>query len=1078
MPNLVAYNSGSIISNALQFGTIVMDVNNTVNLGSPFWCPDYGICNQYLIVTDSYTNGKTNQLTARAMGFQTSGLTNSDLIAGINKLASSKSAGPFGTLSDAINWAIYEGYFITNQEYPSIVTSGCVLNLDSNFPPSYPLVFNTWYDLTGNGNTGLLINGITYDSALRGSLVLNGTNQYVSFSATTGIPLGNSNYTISTWFNPSTTSGDRGLVGWGNFGTPNQVNALKITSSGLVNYWWANDLQANYSFTTGNWYNAVATFDGTIRSLWINGSLISSDTPVGHNVPYSTNLEIGVTNGIEFFGGNMGEVQIFDRSLSSSEITQNYNALLPRYNGTYTDPCDIAPLCTPTPTPTISSSSFLLSNGLDCLTACSLPINNLVWNTTVDNLCDPNPWTIYNNNLNIRYNIVDSVNCGGSCSTTQAGTATATITVGGVNTYLGLEFEGIGELEAANYELIKFYLDGVEVANGHAAGGNLECQMGPIVETVLVPGPYLLSANTSYEFFIDFTTNDPLYHVGGYYEVALSLSALTQSTYFSNCVSLISGCNLCTDSGLSIPVANGKYSNYINCYTVVGGVITDVTSCIDQTTTPTPTPTATPTGTPVSVTPTPTTTPCFGYGNCEYYGFTISALDVESSYNSTVYADYFPCDGEGAVTATYTFPGAGIYTDTICVYSFSIPTPDPFLYYYSSSPEVTKIPASNSSFEIGGFCCGITPTPTPTGTPSSVTPTPTPTPTSTLVPSLGCSGGTISGTYSGNEQYTYPSQPVSSSVDSYINFSWSSLDRPNRFTVYDSTGLLWTSGWVGFADYAGPWGASLNTPSTGNSNICFLSSSGRYVLVEAGNASPTTPITDAYNYTLTCLGSCPGGATPTPTATSTPTATPNLTCNNYNIEGAPSIDVEWLECDGTTNSDTVTTAIVVCAQTGSVTQTGGAGNIVQLSSCFAPTPTPTETPASTPTSTPTSTPAGIQATIQFSFFDSGSGVIRASMEVISGVTLDSLSWGGIGIGYSSLGCSGTENTQSFSDVLGIGNTQITTEVWGSISAILSAQNQTSSFAVNGNTINTVSQIITVGGHNYVINGVTDCFSPL
>jgi hypothetical protein len=100
------------------------------------------------------------------------------------------------------------------------------------------------------------------------------------------------------------------------------------------------------------------------------------------------------------------------------------------------------------------------------------------------------------------------------------------------------------------------------------------------------------------------------------------------------------------------------------------------------------------------------------------------------------------------------------------------------------------------------------------------------------------------------------------------------------------------------------------------------------------------------------------------------------------------------------------------------------------------------------------------------------------MEVISGVTLDSLSWGGIGIGYSALGCGGTENTQPFSDVLGIGDTQITTEVWGSISAILSAQNSTTTFIVNGNTINTVSQIITVGGHNYVINGVTNCFSPL
>jgi hypothetical protein len=74
-----------------------------------------------------------------------------------------------------------------------------------------------------------------------------------------------------------------------------------------------------------------------------------------------------------------------------------------------------------------------------------------------------------------------------------------------------------------------------------------------------------------------------------------------------------------------------------------------------------------------------------------------------------------------------------------------------------------------------------------------------------------------------------------------------------------------------------------------------------------------------------------------------------MACNNYNIEGAPSIDVEWLECDGTNNSATVTTAILICAQTGSVTQTGGSGNITQLSSCFVPTPTPTQTPTTTST---------------------------------------------------------------------------------------------------------------------------------
>ena len=84
-----------------------------------------------------------------------------------------------------------------------------------------------------------------------------------------------------------------------------------------------------------------------------------------------------------------------------------------------------------------------------------------------------------------------------------------------------------------------------------------------------------------------------------------------------------------------------------------------------------------------------------------------------------------------------------------------------------------------------------------------------------------------------------------------------------------------------------------------------------------------------------------------------------MACNYYNIEGAPSIDVEWLECDGTTNSDTVTGDILICAQTGSVTQTGGAGIITTLGSCsVTPTPTTTQTPTPDPTPSNSPTPDG------------------------------------------------------------------------------------------------------------------------
>jgi hypothetical protein len=265
---------------------------------------------------------------------------------------------------------------------------------------------------------------------------------------------------------------------------------------------------------------------------------------------------------------------------------------------------------------------------------------------------------------------------------------------------------------------------------------------------------------------------------------------------------------------------------------------------------PTPTPTPTPTRTQ---TPTPTTTPTLT-SRIGYTGIEHLCGGEECTSTFTVYGLDFP--------ENYTPTIGSFYVDSVFSRVFTIYTEIP--YQPGGFTMITTAYATCLD-----ACTSINPTPTPTQT-STQTSTPTP----TLIPGLGCSSGTISGTYSGNDFYIYPNQPVSSIVDSYINFSWGSVDRPNRFAVYDSTGLLWTSGWVGFADYAGPWGPSLNTPSTGNSTICFLSPSGRYVLVEAGNASPITPITDAYEYTLTCLGSCPGGVTSTPTATPTPTVTP------------------------------------------------------------------------------------------------------------------------------------------------------------------------------------------------------------
>jgi hypothetical protein len=381
----IAYNNGTKVDSALNTGNISLAVNNSVNFNTLNWCASCGVCNEYIIITDSYFMGKTTLENAQAICYCTGSLDHEVLLYSINRLALTKSEGPFNTLEDAMDWVETNGIFITNQNYPSIVTDGNVLHLDGGLPASYPLVGTSWYDLTENSNNGVLINGVTYNSSVKGHLGFNGSNQYVSVSGNTNIPVGNSNYTIGVWFSADTL-GDKGLVGWGNYGTTNEVNAFRLTSNGLTNYWWTNDLSVTTTITPGNWYYAVATFDGTTRSIYVNGVLVGSDTPTGHNVPNSTNLTIGVTNSTEYFDGSIADVQIFDRAITPTEILQNYNSFVTRYNGDNTEICLEPFLCSNDNCITLVSAIQVCNPGDVTITYTVSPYNPLATGFIDDNV--------------------------------------------------------------------------------------------------------------------------------------------------------------------------------------------------------------------------------------------------------------------------------------------------------------------------------------------------------------------------------------------------------------------------------------------------------------------------------------------------------------------------------------------------------------------------------------------------------------------------------------------------------------------------------------------------------------------
>lgn len=132
------------------------------------------------------------------------------------------------------------------------------------------------------------------------------------------------------------------------------------------------------------------------------------------------------------------------------------------------------------------------------------------------------PWSIHSSGLRIDFE--DDEFCAGVGNPyTQTGTATGTISVKGTKNLI-VTWSGKGERELPGYELMELYIDGNLVGNAHAPGGGFGCEggVGDVISNeadvaVLSPGIHTV--------YIYTTTDDPLYHVGAYYQFNLELTS-------------------------------------------------------------------------------------------------------------------------------------------------------------------------------------------------------------------------------------------------------------------------------------------------------------------------------------------------------------------------------------------------------------------------------------------------------------------------------------------------------------------------------------------------------------------------
>ncbi len=222
---------------------------------------------------------------------------------------------------------------------PDIVENGLTLFLDASNVRSYPGSGTTWTDLSGNGNNFSLINGPIFSAANLGSIVFDGTNDYLLIGSL--VWNYNADFTIQFWFTPSSLGGADGYGLFFNGNTGSNTNRVQIAgnSDGSV---YLNTVASTVGdayvsaaglVSVGNWYNFAAVRNSGVITIYLNGVSVASGN-VNYAVSQQSNLYVGFvrsSGALWYLNGRMSSILINNRSLSVNEVLQNYNATKSRF---------------------------------------------------------------------------------------------------------------------------------------------------------------------------------------------------------------------------------------------------------------------------------------------------------------------------------------------------------------------------------------------------------------------------------------------------------------------------------------------------------------------------------------------------------------------------------------------------------------------------------------------------------------------------------------------------------------------------------------------------------------------------
>ena len=336
-----------IISNMSSWGTgFSLKIGNIQNIAAMIsgdylktsWLPSTGVWYHIVATHRSsdnlnvlYVNGIQENSVIRSISYETNAVTTIGAFYTPNGLLFDGKIGKVKSYNKALTAPEVVQNFETERgqyDVTGITKNGLILWYDAGNYASYNGSGTTWYDISGSVFDATLLNGPTYTTNGGGGIVRDSTDDFIS--AYLGGLSSTTNFSVEVWMNinPQVGTSYNAIVSAWNY--PIGAGGWELqTYNGVIG------VHPTYTvaYTPNTNVHIVYTQDGTTTKIY-------KDTVLSQTSTTSTSLNngtigIGNLSGQGYGGYNMNgtfyTVRVYKKTLSQSEINQNFNAQKNRY---------------------------------------------------------------------------------------------------------------------------------------------------------------------------------------------------------------------------------------------------------------------------------------------------------------------------------------------------------------------------------------------------------------------------------------------------------------------------------------------------------------------------------------------------------------------------------------------------------------------------------------------------------------------------------------------------------------------------------------------------------------------------